>query len=55
MTYQHDYGESYTIPIYSWYIDGGEKKTVVDTGEMHPIQSEVREEAIIVFKFSESD
>ena len=46
MTYQHDYGESYTIPIYSWYIEGGEKKIVVDTGEMHPIQSEAREEAI---------
>ncbi len=46
MTYQHDYGESYTIPIYSWYIEGGEKNIVVDTGEMHPIQSEAREEAI---------
>jgi len=26
MTYQHDYGESYTIPIYCWYIEGGDKK-----------------------------
>lgn len=27
MTYQHDYGTPYTIPIYSWYIEGGEKKS----------------------------
>ncbi len=46
MTYQHDYGKSYTIPIYCWYIEGGEKKILVDTGEMHPIQSEDREAAI---------
>jgi N-acyl homoserine lactone hydrolase len=22
MTYQHDYGKPYTIPIYCWYIEG---------------------------------
>ncbi|MBM4137538.1 MAG: hypothetical protein FJ241_12015 [Nitrospira sp.] len=22
MTYQNDYGNPYTIPIYCWYIDG---------------------------------
>ena len=26
MTYQYGYGETYTIPIYCWYIEGGEKK-----------------------------
>ena len=26
MTYQHGYDETYTIPIYCWYIEGGEKK-----------------------------
>jgi len=46
MTYQHDYGKSYTIPIYCWYIEGGDTKILVDTGEMHPIQSEDRERAI---------
>lgn len=46
MTYQHDYGTPYTIPIYCWYIEGGDKKILVDTGEMHPVQSPDREEAI---------
>ncbi|MEN8141278.1 MAG: N-acyl homoserine lactonase family protein [Thermodesulfobacteriota bacterium] len=46
MTYQHDYGKEYTIPIYCWYLEGGDKKILVDTGEMHPIISEDREEAI---------
>jgi len=31
MTYQHDYGKKYTIPIYSWYLEGGEKNILVDT------------------------
>ena len=46
MTYQHAYGKPYTIPIYSWYLEGGDKTILVDTGEMHPIQSEEREKAI---------
>lgn len=46
MTYQHDYGNTYTIPIYSWYIEGHDKKILVDTGEMSPIRSEDREDAI---------
>lgn len=46
MTYQHDYGQPYTIPIYSWYLEGGEKTVLVDTGEMSPIQSADRENAI---------
>ena len=46
MTYQHDYGQEYTIPLYSWYIQGGETNILVDTGEMMPIQSEAREKAI---------
>lgn len=46
MTYQHDYGTPYTIPIYCWYLEGGDKKILVDTGEMHPVQSEEREDAI---------
>ncbi len=46
MTYQHDYGKEYTIPIYSWYIEGGDRNILVDTGEMKPIQSGAREEAI---------
>jgi len=46
MTYQHDYGTPYTIPIYAWYLSGGDKKILIDTGEMHPVQSEDREKAI---------
>ena len=44
MTYQYGNGEEYTIPIYCWYIEGGDKKILVDTGEMSPIQSEDREQ-----------
>ncbi|MFZ5765667.1 MAG: N-acyl homoserine lactonase family protein [Thermodesulfobacteriota bacterium] len=46
MTYQHDYGKPYTIPIYCWYLEGGDKKILVDTGEMRPIQSEDRAKKI---------
>ena len=46
MTYQYGYGEKYTIPIYSWYIEGGDKNILVDTGEMNPIQSRDRESSI---------
>ena len=46
MTYQHDYGTPYTIPIYCWYLEGGDKKILVDTGEMRPVVSEEREKAI---------
>jgi glyoxylase-like metal-dependent hydrolase (beta-lactamase superfamily II) len=46
MTYQHDYGTPYTIPIYCWYLEGGNKKILVDTGEYAPLQSKERETAI---------
>jgi hypothetical protein len=46
MTYQYDYGKPYTIPIYCWYLEGGDKKILVDTGEMAPMKSREREEAI---------
>ena len=46
MTYQHGAGTPYTIPIYCWYIQGGDKTILVDTGEMSPIQSREREAAI---------
>ena len=46
MTYQHGYGEPYTIPIYAWYLEGGDRKILVDTGEMSPIQSDDRESRI---------
>jgi hypothetical protein len=46
MTYQHAYGKPYTIPIYCWYLEGGDKKILVDTGEMQPIISPEREAAI---------
>ena len=46
MTYQYGNGETYTIPIYSWYLEGGDKTILVDTGEMSPIQSEDRESSL---------
>lgn len=48
MTYQYDYGTPFTIPIYSWYLEGedGGANILVDTGELHPIQSESRAAAI---------
>ena len=46
MTYQHGGGVRYAIPIYCWYIEGGSRKILVDTGEMNPIQSKDRETAI---------
>jgi N-acyl homoserine lactone hydrolase len=46
MTYQHGYGRQYVIPIYAWYLEGGDQKVLVDTGEMSPIQSPEREAAI---------
>ncbi len=46
MTYQYGNGIQYTIPIYCWYIEGGEQTIIVDTGELSPIQSADREKAI---------
>ena len=46
MTYQHDYGKSYVIPIYCWYLEGGDKQILVDSGEMSPIVSDDRQKAI---------
>ncbi len=46
MTYQFGAGEEYTIPIYCWYLEGGDRKILVDTGEMSPVQSEEREKNI---------
>jgi N-acyl homoserine lactone hydrolase len=46
MTYQYGQGESYTIPIFTWLIKGGDQTLLVDTGEMSPIQSQDREKAI---------
>jgi len=55
MTYQHGYGTPYTIPIYCWYIEGGDRRILVDTGEMGPIRSEDRERSIggHIFTFEE--
>ncbi|EPR37407.1 beta-lactamase domain protein [Desulfovibrio sp. X2] len=46
MTYQHGYGRPFAIPIYAWYLEGGDKRVLVDTGEMQPIRSEDRERAV---------
>ena len=46
MTYQFGNGQTYTIPIYCWYIEGGDKKILVDTGEMAPLISADREASL---------
>jgi glyoxylase-like metal-dependent hydrolase (beta-lactamase superfamily II) len=46
MTYQHNHGKPYTIPIYCWYLEGPDQTILVDTGEMSPIRSPDREAAI---------
>lgn len=46
MTYQYGQGETYTIPIYSWYLEGGDQTILVDTGELQPVRSKERENAI---------
>ncbi len=46
ITYQYDYGKQFGMPIYSWYLEGGDQKVVVDTGEMSPIITEHRESQI---------
>lgn len=46
MTHQHDYGREYVIPIYVWYLEGGDKNILVDTGLMGVARSAAREEAI---------
>jgi len=46
MTHQYGYGQPYCIPLYCWYLEGGDKKVLVDTGEMNPIQSDDREKRI---------
>jgi len=46
MTYQHDYGKQIAMPIYAWYLEGGVRKILVDTGEMRPLITAHREEAI---------
>lgn len=50
MTYQHAHGQPYTIPIYVWYLepvdDSSQPRVLVDTGEMSPVQSADREQAI---------
>ncbi|MBF0523600.1 MAG: N-acyl homoserine lactonase family protein [Deltaproteobacteria bacterium] len=55
MTYQHGQGQKYTIPIYSWYLEGPAGKILVDTGEYSPVRSAAREEAISgkIFTFEE--
>ncbi|MBF0224796.1 MAG: N-acyl homoserine lactonase family protein [Desulfobacterales bacterium] len=46
MTYQNDYGSTYTIPIYCFYLEGSDKNILIDTGELSPIKSNDRESAI---------
>ncbi len=46
MTYQYGYGTPYTIPIYGWLLEGGKRSILVDSGEMSPIRSADREQAI---------
>lgn len=54
MTYQHDYGKPFIIPIFTWYIEGSDKKILIDTGELAPRTSIEVEKAIgKVYTFEE--
>ncbi len=54
MTYQHDYGKPFVIPIFTWYIEGSDKKILIDTGELAPRTSIEVEKAIgKVYTFEE--
>lgn len=46
MTYQHNYGKQFHIPVYVWYLEGGDKRIIVDTGLMGVLASKDREEGI---------
>jgi len=46
MTYQYGYGQIYTIPIYSWLIEGSGVKILVDTGELAPDKTAAREKLL---------
>jgi len=43
ITYQYDYGKEICMPIYSWYLEGGDQIILVDTGEMSPDITAYRE------------
>ncbi|WP_353684098.1 N-acyl homoserine lactonase family protein [Thermodesulfovibrio sp. 3907-1M] len=54
MTYQHDYGKPFVIPIFSWLIEGSDKNILIDTGELSPRTSVEIEQTIgKVYKFEE--
>lgn len=54
MTYQYDYGKPFVIPIFSWYVEGSDKKILIDTGEFAPRISTDIEKAIgKVYRFEE--
>jgi N-acyl homoserine lactone hydrolase len=55
MTYQLNYGTSFHIPVYIWYIEGGDKNILVDTGLMGVIATKDREDGIggKIYKFEE--
>ena len=54
MTYLRDYGKRIYLPIYVFYIDGGDKRILVDTGlEQFMIPEEAEEEC--GFKIREFD
>lgn len=46
MTYQFNNGKPFVVPIYSWYLEGGSKNILIDTGEFMPLKSKKREEAL---------
>lgn len=54
MTYQHDYGKPFIIPIYCWYVEGGNKTIIIDTGELAPRKtSEIEKSIGKVYTFEE--
>ena len=55
MTYYFDCDKTMYLPVFMWYIEGGDKKIIVDTGTMDPFKTnEVRRELGETFTFEEA-
>ncbi len=55
MTYYFDCDRTMYLPVFMWYIEGGSKKIIVDTGTMDPFKTnEVRRELGETYTFEEA-
>jgi glyoxylase-like metal-dependent hydrolase (beta-lactamase superfamily II) len=55
MTYYFDCDKTVYLPVFMWYLEGGEKKIIVDTGTMDPFKTnEVRRNLGETYTFEEA-